>query len=329
MELALIDQTDRGRSRLNAALDIYRETILPEAQNPERQILYWIDHSKDVAADQFRCFSIQSGGRVVGYLQYSYFSEERLFFLEYLCLLPSAGAGLAPSAAIDAIKAYIAEHYPPNFSVVFEVARTRVGTRDWTPDRKLISYFKRLGFRVVDFEYRYPVLQTYDGATSYPADLMINLPDARTKVTSSELRTILRCLYFKHYLRWDRPFLEPERFQERERLIDQLYNQQVAQLHDHDHFGTSGDDKRSGLRNPLRIMPKLAPLLSQVFGPKLPRLAIVVALMFILERALGNVWLLIPFVLVTAAIYCLAEDTDASRKLFSAIIVRMSAVRPR
>jgi hypothetical protein len=44
MELRAIDRTDRGIGRLHKALSIYRETILPEAQNPEPQILYWIDH---------------------------------------------------------------------------------------------------------------------------------------------------------------------------------------------------------------------------------------------------------------------------------------------
>jgi hypothetical protein len=36
MELKPIERTDRGTVRLNAALSIYRDTILPEAQNPER-----------------------------------------------------------------------------------------------------------------------------------------------------------------------------------------------------------------------------------------------------------------------------------------------------
>ena len=97
MELRPIERTDRGRSRLNAALSIYRETFLPEAQNPERQILYWIDHYKDELADEFRCFAIQRGNKVVGYLQYSYFREEHVFFFEYLCVRNSRRKGLVPT----------------------------------------------------------------------------------------------------------------------------------------------------------------------------------------------------------------------------------------
>ena len=63
MELKPIDRTDRALDRLNAALSIYRDTILPEAQNPERQILYWIDHSKESLADEFRCFAVEDRRR--------------------------------------------------------------------------------------------------------------------------------------------------------------------------------------------------------------------------------------------------------------------------
>ncbi|MFA6076704.1 MAG: RHS repeat-associated core domain-containing protein [Candidatus Paceibacterota bacterium] len=242
MFLKPIDRTNRGKNRLYAALSIYRETILPEAQNPERQILYWIEHSKEVLADEFKCFALQNDHTVVGYLQYSFFIEEQLFFFEYLCIRDSKRPGLLPSRAIRSIEQFLAQNYPPGFSIVFEVARRRNSSQQWEPDDKLIGYFKRLGFRTVDFAYHYPVLQTYDGQTSYPADLMVLLPDQRVLVSASEMRTILRCIYFKHYLRWDRPFLQPEQFMERERLINKLYSHQVQSIGGNDSFNTNGDE---------------------------------------------------------------------------------------
>lgn len=170
MELKAIDRTDRGVRRLNAALSIYRETILAEAQNPERQILYWIDHSRETLADEFRCFAIQNEGNVIGYLQYSYFREEHIFFFEYLCLRDQTRSGMLPSEAIESIRGHLAQNYRPEFTIVFEVARKRIASEEWSAHRKLISYFKRLGFRTVDFHYRYPVLQSYDGAISRRLD---------------------------------------------------------------------------------------------------------------------------------------------------------------
>lgn len=329
MELKAIDHTHRGRPRLHAALSIYRETILPEAQNPERQILYWIEHSKDDLTDEFRCFAIQRGRETVGYLQYSYFREEHIFFFEYLCLQDSKRAGLLPSEAIESIERFLAEAYEPDFTIVFEVAQRRNASGQWDSDKKLIHYFKRLGFRTVDFAYRYPILQSYDGELSYPADLMVRLPAARKQITASEMRTVLRCIYFKHYLRWDRPFLSPERFGERERLINELYSCQVAQISGSDTFGTSGDDKRSRLDRFLGFKPRISVLLDQIFSPKLPRLATVIALLLLAQHSLGNGWLLLPFVLSVAAVYCLAEDTDASRKLFLVVISRFRSLKPR
>ncbi|MCP3460433.1 hypothetical protein [Bradyrhizobium sp. CCGUVB23] len=329
MELKAIDRTDRGVRRLNAALSIYRETILAEAQNPERQILYWIDHSRETLADEFRCFAIQNEGEVIGYLQYSYFREEHIFFFEYLCLRDQTRSGLLPSEAVESIRDHLAQNYRPEFSIVFEVARKRTDLEEWSADKKLISYFRRLGFRTVDFNYRYPVLQSYDGAISYPADLMVSLPSGRRDLSAFELRTILRCVYFKHYLRWDRPFLDEESFRKRELLINELYSSEVSKISGDDTFGTYGDDRRSLLTRIAKRQPQITALLGKIFGPKMPRVLVVMLVMLAAQSFLGSSWMLVPFVLAVAAVYCLGEDTDTSRRLLLVIISRMSLSRQR
>ena len=268
-QLKPLDRTDKARASLHEALSIYRDTILPEAQNPERQILYWIDHSRDVLADEFRCFALQRRRVVIGYLQYSYFREEGIFFFEYLCIRDHARRGLVPSEILKSIEKHLGTTYPPSL-MVFEVARHRNPAGEWEPDDRLLAYFTRLGFRQLAFKYRYPVLQSYDGEHSYPAELMVRLPGGRTTVSAFEMRTILRCIYFKHYLRWDRPFLDETRFRERERLINALYSDQVGQIAKDDSFGTSGDDTRSQ-RDIFSGHPRLAALLEKLFGPKLLR----------------------------------------------------------
>lgn len=330
MELKPIERTDRGRTRLNAALSIYRETILPEAQNPERQILYWIDHSKDDLTDEFRCFAIQRSGSVIGYLQYSYFREEHVFFFEYLCIRDRGTAGLVPSNAMREIENFLAQNYAPDFTIVFEVAQKRATDGRWAPDKPLIAYFKRLGFRTVEFNYQYPILQSYDGGIGYPADLMVRLPCGRTIVTPSEMRTLLRCIYFKHYLRWDRPFLAPERFGERERLINELYSREVSQIGGNsDGFGTSGGSSRPRadlFKN--RDLP-IRTLLGRIFGPRLGQVIVISVLVLAAQKCLGSVWSLTLFVLAVGAIHCLAENNESSRKLFLSITSRLRLARQR
>lgn len=329
MELRAIDRTDRGVGRLHRALSIYRDTILPEAQNPERQILYWIDHSKEALTDEFRCFALMDAAAVVGYLQYSYFGEEHLFFFEYLCIRDRRRAGLVPSEALERIQDYLADHYRADFTVVFEIAQRKDSKGFWKPDRKLITYFKRLGFRTVNFDYHYPILQTYDGSTSYPADLMVRMPEQRKAVTAAEMRTILRSIYFKHYLRWDRPFLNAEQFAERERLINQLYSREVARVGAQDNFDTDGFDRKSFLDRFKLRQPNVRSLLRKIFAPKFPRILAIMAVLMLAQWLLGGVIALIPFVLAAATIYCLAEDSETSRKLLLVIVSKLAVVGRR
>jgi hypothetical protein len=329
MRLHAIDRTDRGARRLSAALHIYRETILPEAQNPEKQILYWIDHSKDDKADEFRCFSIEAGQKVIGYLQFSYFSEENVIFLEYLCVKDEDKNGIRHSRAIEAIRDHISSTFPAGLTVVFEVAKRKASGGGWDPDEKLKSYFLWLGFRSVAFDYHYPVLQSYDGAISYPADLMVRLPEGRTTMSACELRTVLRCIYFKHYLRWDRPFLGDGMFKERERLINDLYSKQIKRIGKTDLFSTDGIQKRLRVLEPRRLLPKIGPLLSKVFGPKLPRLIGAAVAVYVLQMVVGSSWALIPFVFLVLIIYCISEDTVSSRKLLLVLAARFNTSPPR
>jgi hypothetical protein len=329
MNLTPLERTDKAKRKLSAALTIYRETILQDAQSPERQILFWIDHSKESLTDEFRCFAIQEGPEVIGYLQYSYFREEHIFFFEYLCIKDPRLKGLVPSAALKCIEDYLAQNYSPNFSIVFEVAHHKNDGFGWQPDKKLLSYFKKLGFRKLEFDYRYPILQTYQGKVSYPADLMLWSPKGKLTLDASELRTILRCLYFKHYLRWDRPFLTVAEFRERERLIDDLYSSQVSMFRDDDTFGTSGYSQGAKKERFSNRHPRINNLLEKIFGPKLPRIITVILMMLLAQWFLGSSLLLIPFVLAVAAIYCLAEDTEASRKLLVVILARFKIAKPR
>jgi len=328
LELKPIENSSRNRGQLYAALDIYREGVRPEEQNPEAQIIHWIDHRKELKADQFRCFTINMGKQVVGYVQFSFFSEENIIFWEYLCLDKSAMSGLGPSRGVlTTIRKYLVENYPPNFTVVFEVAHEKLASGKRVSDQKRLKYFGRIGFRRVDYPYRFPVLQTYDGENSYQADLLVMLPQGRKVVSAAELRTILRCLYYKHYLRWDRPFLDKQQFDKRQQLIDALYASQISQIGNSDKFNTEGDDRRLGILSFERLQPKLGLLASKLFGPKLFRLLVVLAAVLLLEKIVGNAFALIPIALVGAIFYCLAEDTETASKMLSAVASKLSPPR--
>jgi hypothetical protein len=328
MELKPIERTDRGSSRLRAALGIYRELVAAEARNPEQQIIYWINHSKENLADEFCCFAIQDEKETIGYFQYSYFREEHIFFFEYLCIRSESRRGLVPNPVVGKISEHIITHYRSDPIIVFDVAH--VGNKEGirVPDARRLKYFGKLGFRKIDFEYEYPVLQTF-GRTSYSADLMVRLPEGRTEVTSSEMRTIIRCVYFKHYLRWDRPFLDPQKFAERQQLIDELYAKQVRQIATKHEFGTTslaiGSIKLWSTKYDL----PLSSLFARVFTPKTPQLIFSLSLLLLVQWLVGGVLYLLPLAIVLVIFDCLLNDTQESKKLLTTIMSRLRLVGPR
>jgi hypothetical protein len=324
MELKAIDRSDRGRGRLHAALSLYTELVSAEERNPEKQIIYWIDHSKESLTDEFRCFAIQRDGEVVGYLQYSYFAEEHLFFFEYFCIRDRRRKALVPHPAIRLVRDHLAKNYKPDFTIVFDLAHAVDANGKRVPDRKRLDYFERIGFRKIEFNYQFPELQSYTNVTSHSADLLVQLPLGRTVATASELRTIIRCLYFKHYLRWDRPFLDEEQFAVRQRLIDELYAKQIAQIAAKHEFPTSGSNRRNLLTALIvRYQPSIRELAERVFSPKMPRLLAWLFILLICQWILGDVWKLIPLAIVLIIVDCLTQDTDASHKLLIAVLSRL------
>lgn len=130
-------------------------------------------------------------------------------------------------------------------------------------------------------------------------------------------------------MRWDRPFLDRERFGERERLINELYSSEVAAVAQNDDFGTDGDENRSEVERFGNRQPRLGIVLERIFRPKLMRLIILATVLLGVAQVLGSVLLLAPFVLAVAALYCLAEDTQASRKLFVQIMEKLRLASPR
>ena len=75
--------------------------------------------------------------------------------------------------------------------------------------------------------------------------------------------------------------------------------------------------------------PSMTVLLEQIFAPKLPRLLVAMTILLFVQWLLGSVLLLVPFVLTVAALFCLAEDTANSRRLFKTVIARLSLSRQR
>lgn len=233
MRLERLSASARDAHRTDAALAIYQETILPEARNPEREILYWIEHSERGGANELFCFAIEDDRRVVGYLQYSYFANIDCAFLEYVCVAAGAVAG---TSLLEAFLQQLTRAHPGWKAVVGEVAFQKSLSSSWREDRVLLRLAARYGFGRLDIPYRYPALNSGAREPSHPADLVVAVRTGDS-VQSDYALDIMRAIYFDHYLAWDRPFKSEHILSERETLFARLYNEQAAAISGRQHIG--------------------------------------------------------------------------------------------
>jgi hypothetical protein len=225
MRLERLLKVGRDAKRIDAAMAIYQRTILPEARNPEREILYWIEHSERGGANELFCFAIEDQGKVVGYLQYSYFASAECAFLEYICV--AKDARVYGTDALAAFKHQLSSAHPTWKAVVGELAFQKGPANLWREDATLLRLAGRYGFGRLDMPYHYPALNASARELSHPADLVVMLRNGSALDVAAALQ-IVRSIYFDHYLAWDRPFMPADKLAERQRLFDELYSQQVA-----------------------------------------------------------------------------------------------------
>lgn len=227
MRLERLGHSARDARRIEQALAIYRDAIIPEARNPEREILYWIDHGRSMAAGELSCLAIEDDDVVVGYLQYSYFDRPASAFIEYVCLSPSSRLGGVD--LMSAIVGRVTEEKPAWRAIVGELAFKNEASTRWREDRALQKLAGRFGFGRLAIPYRYPALNSLSREASHPADLVARLRTG-DRIPAKDALEIVRAIYFDHYLGWDAPFLSPARLNQRRELIGDLFDQQAAAL---------------------------------------------------------------------------------------------------
>ena len=333
VDLVALDLTDSTRPRLRAALDIYHDGVIEEARSPTDQLEYWIQHSPDVLQDEFRCYSIHRDAAVIGFLQYTYFRAEKILFFDFLCIKDIKRTGLLYSKDVfERIKECFTSLYGEESKVVFEIAHMRASKGSWRRDTKVINYFKKANFREVSYSYQYPSLQIDSEPRSYPAVLMVGLPNANQHLTASDLRTMLRALYFKHYLRWGRPFLSVAQYDAREKYINELYIVQSAAISGQTELQTIGYREPVSINVHLkRIWSYLLTVVLSIFGEDYLRgylrLSLIAVSLLGIRTYLQNDYLFWPFVLASIFVYAVIQNPPPRIRDLVALISRSMKLR--
>jgi hypothetical protein len=315
--------TRRDGKIWRSALNIYGDRILREAQNPEKQILYWVENGEVLLNDKFKCLAYEREGAIVGYAQYSYFSDENIIFFEYFCVTANAKGQNLTSAFIELLRSHVFDKYNDQVTIVFETAHTPDPNSGWVSDKALNRYFRRFGFRKLNFDYFYPVLQSYVAGTSYPADLLIATKKGEIEFNSYQVRTILRAIYFKHYLRWDKPFLSSAELIGREKLINSLYNMHATKIQDDDKISTSGGSAIDFSANFRRSTSFITTALTSDYMKRVSIFLFSLLIVSLVNHVTDSMAVTISSILIATLIYGIFENSASSNKLVLALVGKL------
>jgi hypothetical protein len=310
----VIKLKNRQRSRLDQALQLYREILVSEAQYPESQLRQW-NQKQTQFANQFGLCAIEAGEAVVGFFQYSYFNDEHIVFIRSLCIrnVPDAGE-FDYNKTIKSIKDFLAHNYTSNdLLVVCEIPWVRLKDEDWHSNSNMTNHLELLGFRKLDLEYKYPAVRRSDGEGAYRADLLTWRPRIQMGLSLSAIQLILRTIFFNYYLRWDRAFLELALFEQRNDFLTKLHSAVELQVKGTNNLirNAAGSDFETTKQKTSR--PLFSRTLEKFFEPKLARLVEISILVLLLSLILQRPERFTSQVLATVLLYRTISRREQSK----------------
>jgi hypothetical protein len=312
--LKIIKLTNRQRTRLDRALQLYRETLVSEAQHPESQLRQWNQKQRQFA-DQFKLCAIEVGEAVVGVFEYSYFSDEDIIFIR------SLGIGDAPNGGefdltktIKGLKDFLVHNYGRReLLIVCEIPWVRLNDTEWHSDGNVTNHFELLGFRKMDLEYKYPAVRRSDGERAYPADILTWRSGIQTGLSLSATQLILRTIFFNYYLRWDRSFLELELFEQRNYFLTRLHSALELQVKGEDNLVANASGTELETAKPSNSRPLFSRTIERFFQEKIARLVEINILLLLLSLILQRPETITSQVLATVLIYRTISRSEQSK----------------
>lgn len=228
LQLSICPASKCSKSDVLSALDIYCKSVDPGSLTDTNQIKDYIWNQKAHKTEERKMFFFllyDGGGYVQGFSEFAYLPENQILMLDYLCtkernhvLFYSFYHMVIQSIAeeLQKVEKYI--RY-----IITELSLTQV-------DGKLIdqdsNYFRHLlsneNYHLVKYPYYQPPLLAYEQASEF--NLAIKLVSTDTDhtymLTKEHYLSILKEIYYSHYLVWHKNFQGAEQFSQ---IIDELF----------------------------------------------------------------------------------------------------------
>jgi hypothetical protein len=214
-----------------SALLIYVRYTPPSIRSDSREIAYWLDNFANSFGDSLYIFGFYRNKQLVAYAHATYFPKEYLYFIDYVTIDERYRGGENVFFELVAhMREYLENAHPDYRYGVTEVMNEPGQDHPSQAKKSLIRLLKIIGFRVIHAPYFQPRLMLNDSESELSGSLLIYCPSALDRIRSETYLSILRTLYYEHYLRWQS--IEPGTRKLYKKHLDALYSKIEANIRD-------------------------------------------------------------------------------------------------
>lgn len=188
-----------------SALQLYIRLIPGPARTQSNEIVYWLERYSQFNPDEFCVCGFYADNAVVGYAEFAYFRRERIIAFDYLLLHEAHRSHGEYFEFVRLLKQWVDQQHWEIDYITAEVAAEYDHSSDAVA---IVELLKLVGFSVVDCTYYQPLLGIDNPQSDMEAYFLVRPSVKIPKLPAAVLLRIVETLYFRHYARWYRPFLD-------------------------------------------------------------------------------------------------------------------------
>jgi hypothetical protein len=190
---------------LAQALSVYQANTPHLEMASTNEIQYWADHYNSEFDDDLFLFALQINGATIGFAQCVRFLDENFTVLDYMTVAKEHKTVGVFLLFYEQICAFFRAGRTESDYVVAEILLNPNGEfTDSSEFWRGVMALER--FRVIDAEYHQLQLGRTKFETELPAKLMISASDEVKTLRRDTYLLVVEAIFFKHYLRWYKPF---------------------------------------------------------------------------------------------------------------------------
>lgn len=227
--LEVLGGENKEQKQLAEGIALYKQSVPAHDKTNTNEIVYWLSRYKQEFGDDYECFGFYRNDECVGFSELVYFKNERFIVIDYLTLKAEYKRNNIFYEFFEQIRSYFALNNQEIDYWIFEVFNSSIDGNPSTDDELLISLLRLQGFKRVNTNYLVPDLGLDNPQSAMSGQLMIYTESGLSYIRKELFRKIVSTIFFKHYLRWYKPFLK-DSLPKYEKILNEKYDIIISQI---------------------------------------------------------------------------------------------------